>query len=295
MQIETLKIFCDLVETASFSKAAELNTITQSAVSQQIRAIEQKFKIALIERANKNFSVTLEGRAFLQASQEILRIYDSLGDRLAQLQKVVSGHLRIATVHSIGLHELPRNLKLFKKAFPAIEVQVEYLRSAQVYQQVAEGAADLGFVAYPTRHRGVVIESRWKDKLVLICPPTHALADRQSVPITALEGEKFISFSFDLPTRKAIDRIFKAHTVSIRRSMEFDNIETVKRAVEIEDGISIVPLNTIEEERQIGSIVAVEIESVDTWRPIGLVQRRARRQAPPTSAFVHMLKQRDEL
>jgi LysR family transcriptional regulator, transcriptional activator of the cysJI operon len=295
MQIETLKIFCDLVETASFSKAAELNTITQSAVSQQIRAIEQKFKIALIERTNKNFSVTPEGRAFLQASQEILRIYDSLGDRLTQLRKVVSGRLRIATVHSIGLHELPRNLKLFKKAYPAIEVHVEYLRSAQVYQHVAEGAADLGFVAYPTRHRGVIIESHWKDKLVLICPPSHPLASRRSVPITALDGEKFISLSFDLPTRKAIDRIFRAHAVSIRRSMEFDNIETVKRAVEIEDGISIVPLNTIDEERQIGSIVAVEIESVDTWRPIGLVQRRARRQAPATSAFVRMLKQKDVL
>jgi DNA-binding transcriptional LysR family regulator len=295
MQIETLKIFCDLVETASFSKAARLNTITQSAVSQQIRAIEQKFKIALIERANKNFSVTPEGRAFLQASQEILRIYDSLGDRLAQLRKVVSGRLRIAAVHSIGLHELPRNLKLFKKAYPAIEVEMEYLRSAQVYQQVAEGNADLGFVAYPTRHRGVIIESHWKDKLVLICPPSHPLASRQSVPITLLEGEKFISFSFDLPTRKAIDRIFRAQSVSIRRSMEFDNIETVKRAVEIEDGISVVPLNTIEEERKIGSIVAVEIESVDTWRPIGLVQRRARRQAPATSAFVRMLKAKDAL
>jgi DNA-binding transcriptional LysR family regulator len=295
MQIETLKIFCDLVETASFSKAAELNTITQSAVSQQIRTIERKFKIALIERANKNFSVTPEGRAFLQASKEILRVYDGLSDRLAQLQQLVSGRLRIATVYSIGLHELPRNLKLFRQAYPAIDVQVEYLRSAQVYQHVAEGAADLGFVAYPTRHRGVTVESHWKDKLVLICPPNHRLAARQSVPITALDREKFISFSFDLPTRKAIDRVFKTHAVTIRRSMEFDNIETVKRSVEIEDGISIVPLSTIEEERLIGSLVAVEIESVDMWRPIGLVQRRARRQAPPTSAFVQMLKQRDAL
>jgi DNA-binding transcriptional LysR family regulator len=295
MQIETLKVFCDLVETASFSKAAELNTITQSAVSQQIRAIEQKFKIALIERANKNFSVTPEGRAFLQASREILRIYDSLGDRLAKLQEVMSGCLRIATVYSIGLHELPRNLKLFRQAYPAIDVRVEYLRSAQVYQHVADGAADLGFVAYPSRHRGVTVESHWKDKLVLICPPNHRLAARRSVPITALGGEKFISFSFDLPTRKAIDQIFKTHSVTIRRSMEFDNIETVKRSVEIEDGISIVPLNTIEEERQIGSLVAVEIESIDTWRPIGLVQRRARRQAPPTSAFVQMLRQKDAL
>jgi DNA-binding transcriptional LysR family regulator len=295
MQIETLKIFCDLVETASFSKAAELNTITQSAVSQQIRAIERKFKIALIERANKNFSVTPEGRAFLQASKEILRIYHGLSDRLTQLQRVVSGCLRVATVYSIGLHELPRNLKLFRQAYPAIDVQVEYLRSAQVYQHVAEGAADLGFVAYPTRHRGVTVESHWKDKLVLICPPSHRFAPRQSVPITALEGERFISFSFDLPTRKAIDRIFKTHSVTVRRSMEFDNIETVKRAVEIEDGISIVPLSTIEEERQIGNLVAVEIESVDTWRPIGLVQRRARRQAPPTAVFIQMLKRRDTL
>jgi LysR family transcriptional regulator, transcriptional activator of the cysJI operon len=295
MQIETLKIFCDLVETASFSRAAELNTITQSAVSQQIRAIERKFRVALIERANKNFSVTMEGRAFLSASKEILRIYDGLSESLAELQQTLSGNLRIATVHSVGLHELPRNLKLFRQAFPAIDVKVEYLRSAQVYQHVADGAADLGFVAYPTRHRGVRIESHWKDKLVLICPPSHRLATRQSVPVTELEGERFVSFSFDLPTRKAIDRIFKTHGVHIRQMMEFDNIETVKRAVEIEDGISIVPLSTTDEERKIGSLVGVEIESIDPWRPIGLVQRRLRRQAASTDAFVQMLRQRDVL
>src|SRR3981081_2560321 len=134
MQIETLKIFCDLVETASFSKAAEMNTITQSAVSQQIHSLEQKFKVALIERGKKNFSVTVEGRAFLQASKEILKAYDSLSDRLQEMQTTVGGALRIATVYSIGLHQLPRNLKTFRKAFPAVEVSVKYLRSAQVYQ-----------------------------------------------------------------------------------------------------------------------------------------------------------------
>ena len=295
MQIETFKVFCDLVETASFSKAAELNAITQSAVSQQIRALEEKFKVELIERGKKAFSVTVEGRAFLQASREILHAYDSLSDRLQELQTMVTGELRIATVHSIGLHELPRNLKLFRNTHPAVEVTVEYLRSAQVYQRVVDGAVDLGLVAFPTRRKGVTVESDWKDKLVLICAPNHRLAKHRSVPISALHDERFISFAFDQPTRKAIDRIFKTNKVAIRHTMEFDSIETVKRAVEIEDGISIVPLTTVEEERQLGSIVAVEIEFSDMWRPIGLVQRRTRSQTAASRAFVTMLKKRPVL
>lgn len=295
MQLETFKVFCDLVETASFSKAAELNAITQSAVSQQIRALEEKFKVALIERGKKAFSVTAEGRAFLQASKEILRTYDSLSDRLQELQTTVAGELRIATVHSIGLHELPRNLKLFRNSYPAVEVNVEYLRSAEVYQRVADSDVDLGLVAFPTRRKGVRVESYWKDKLVLICAPNHHLAKRRIVPINALDNERFISFAFDQPTRKAIDRILKTNKVVIRRTMEFDNIETVKRAVEIEDGISIVPLTTVDEERRLGSLVSVEIECADMWRPIGLVQQRTRNQTAATRAFVTMLKKRPVL
>jgi LysR family transcriptional regulator, transcriptional activator of the cysJI operon len=295
MQLETFKVFCDLVETASFSKAAELNEITQSAVSQQIRALEEKFQVALIDRGKKNFSVTAEGRAFLQASKEILRAYDSLGDRLQELQSTVTGELRIATVYSIGLHELPRNLKLFRNTYPAVEVTVEYLRSAEVYQRVADSAADLGLVAFPTRRKGLTVESYWKDKLVLICAPNHHLAKRRSVSINALDSERFISFAFDQPTRKAIDRIFRTNKVVIQRTMEFDNIETVKRAVEIEDGISIVPLATVDEERRLGSIVSVEIECAEMWRPIGLVQQKVRSQTAATRAFVTMLKKRPVL
>jgi LysR family transcriptional regulator, transcriptional activator of the cysJI operon len=294
MQIETFKIFRDLVETASFSKAAELNAITQSAVSQQIRTLEKRFKTALIRRRKKNFSVTPEGKALLQASQEILRTYETLGDRLEELKNHVSGSLIIATVHSIGLHELPRSLKLFRRSYPSVDVTVEYLRSAQVYQSVAAGNSDVGLVAYPARHRGVTVESNWKDKLVLICPPNHRLAKRQSIEIAALSGEHFISFAFDQPTRKAIDRIFRTNNVTIRRSMEFDNIETVKRAVEIENGIAIVPLASVDEETENGSLCAVEIESLDMWRPIGLVQRRGEPNAE-VRAFVGLLRKRDVL
>ena len=294
MQIETFKIFRDLVETASFSKAAEMNSITQSAVSQQIRSLEKKFKTVLIRRHRKNFSITPEGKAFLAASQEVLKTIANLNDRLQTLKDLGSARLHVSTVHSIGLHELPRSLKIFRRAYPSVEVVVDYVRSAQVYQSVAEGNSDLGLVAYPVRHRGVTVESHWKDKLVLICPPTHRFCKRRSIPISALSGERFISFGFDQPTRKAIDRIFRAHDVTIRRLMEFDNIETVKRAVEIEDGVAIVPLATIEEEQQSGTLWAVEIESVDMWRPIGLIQRRGEHSAA-VRAFVGILRKREVL
>lgn len=295
MQIEIFKVFCDLVETSSFSKAANLNSITQSAVSQQIDALERKFKVSLIERGKKIFSVTVEGRAFLQASKEILRAYEGLGDRLQELQTTIAGELHIATVYSVGLHELPRHLKLFRSSFPAVEVTVEYLRSAQVYQRVADGAAQIGLVAFPARRKGVTVERLWKDKLVLICPPTHRLAKLRRVRLADLEGERFISFAFDQPTRKAIDRIFKINSVSIRQAMEFDNIETLKRAVEIEHGIAIVPSATVEEECRAGSVVAVDIESADVWRPVGLVQRRSRSQTAASRALIAMLKSHSTL
>ena len=180
MQIETLKVFCDLVETASFSQAASLNSITQSAVSQQIRALGTRYHVSLIERGKKNFAVTQEGKAFLQASREILHTFESLGDRIKELQNVVAGELRVATVYNIGLHELPPFLKKFKAAYPTVSVLVNYRRSAQVYTDVLEGEADLGLVAFPTKRTGLVIEDFRRDKLVLICHPDHPLAERRA-------------------------------------------------------------------------------------------------------------------
>ncbi len=291
MQIETFRVFCDLVETASFSRAASLNSITQSAVSQQIRSLEQHFQVSLIERGKKNFSVTQEGRAFLQASKEILDTFENLGHRIRELQNVVAGELKIAAVYSIGLHELPPFLKKFRALYPDVTVKVDYRRSAQVYTEVLEGDADLGLVAFPAKRTGLVVEDFWRDKLVLICHPGHPLAERKRVRLKDLQGEKFISFEPDLPTRKVIDRMLREQGVEIQHTMEFDNIETVKRAVEIENGVSIVPQTSVADEARNGSLVPVEVESFDMWRPLGVIYRRHRAISPAQKQFVTLLKE----
>ncbi len=290
MQIQTFQIFCDVAETCSFSKAATMNNITQSAVSQQIRSLEEKYDVLLIERGKKNFALTPEGQVFLESSKRILDNYSSLGDRIHELKNVVAGELKIATVFSIGLHELPPFLKEFKKTYPDVHVKVEYRRSTQVYTEVQEGQVDLGLVAFPVKRKGLKVEAFWKDKLVVICPPDHEFSTRNKVSLKDLASERFISFEPDLPTRKAIDRLMKRERVEVQQVMEFDNIETVKRAVEIESGISIVPETTVLEERESGSLAAVEIDATDMWRPLGLIVKRNRGSSPAQKQFIKLLQ-----
>jgi len=290
MQIQSFKVFSDLAETASFSRAAAINGITQSAVSQQMRAIEQRYHVKLIERGRKNFSLTPEGRAFLEASREILGTLEGLGSRIQKLQNVVAGELRIATVFSIGLHELPPCLKVFRRRFPEVDVRVEYQRSSEIYTGLLEGRADIGLVAYPSPRRGLKMIPFWSDRLVLICPPGHPLAARRRLAFSALEGQKFIAFEPDLPTRREIDRKLRAAGVRVNLTLEFDNIETVKRAVEVENAVSIVPETAVRHEVASGSLVAIEFDAKDMLRPLGALVRGSARVSPALREFLLLLE-----
>jgi DNA-binding transcriptional LysR family regulator len=290
MQIETFKIFRDLAESGSFSRAAVTNGITQSAVSQQIRALEVRFQVSLIERSRRAFALTAQGEAFLGASREIVDLYEHLDDRLKSLSNVVEGNLRVGVIYSIGLHELPPYIRAFRAAHPAVEVHVEYRRSWELYGAVMEGEVDIGLVCYPAKKKGLQILPFLNDRLVMICHPHHPLAARASVSLSDLEGERFISFEPDQPTRKVIDKALRDQGVHIHHAIEFDSVETVKRAVEIENGISIVPSRTVCQEVKNGALTAVEIIAPQMWRPLGVLLKRDRARSPATREFLALLQ-----
>src|SRR3974377_1287967 len=122
MQLESLKVFCDLSETKSFTKAAQINKVTQSAVSQTISALERQFKSLLIERSKKNFRLTPEGEVLYDYSKRILQSYDACQGKLQGIKNVVSGEIRLCTVYSIGLHDLPPYMKHFMKEHPTVRI-----------------------------------------------------------------------------------------------------------------------------------------------------------------------------
>lgn len=290
MYIATFKVFCDLAETGSFSKAAAINAITQSAVSQQIRALETRFHVTLIERGRRHFALTPEGAVFLEASREILEVHDNLDARLHQLRNVVEGQIKIASIYSVGFHDLPPLVQVFRERYPKVDVQVAYRRTLQVYSLVADGEVDLGIVSYPAKRNGLQIEIFAEDDMILIVPPKHRLAAHKRIALEKLAGENFIAFEPDLPTRKAIDRHLREQGVSIVHKMEFDNIETVKRAVEIDGGLSIVPRSTARQEIESGTLVGIEIDGPRMSRPLAVVTKRNRQRSPAQVEFISVLR-----
>jgi DNA-binding transcriptional LysR family regulator len=289
MQIENFKIFADLVETRSFSKSAKLNGITQSAVSQQARAMERHFKTLLIDRSQKQFQLTREGQRVYEAAKEILHNYEKLQSELQEMKKVISGTIRISTIYSIGLHELPPFIKRFLHDFPSVNVRVEYRRSNLVYEDLLHNSVDFGLVAFPVKQRQIEILPFRDDQLVLITHPQHALARRAKVEVKDLAGQRFIGFDPDIPTRKAVDAIFRDHRLELDPVMEFDNIETVKRAVEIDHGVAVVPLATVAQEQKQGTLAVVPFEGKEFTRPLAILHRRGRVLTPAMKKFIEVL------
>jgi len=290
MQIESLKVFCDLAETTSFTKAAQINGVTQSAVSQQISSLETKFAATLIERSKKRFTLTKEGETLYKYSKQIVQSYDELRHKIQEIQNVVTGTIKVVTIYSIGLHELPPYLKKFLKKHPTVNVSVEYRRATQLYEDIISGMADIGLVAYPQKDPRLHVTSLAEDMLVLICHPDHPLAQKPRVKLSEIASHKFIAFEPDIPTRRAIDKILRDRNVEVDHAMEFDNIETVKRAVEIDAGISIVPRSPVAQEVTKKTIAMVEIEDEQFYRPLAAVHKKSKVLSPAMKEFLALLK-----
>ena len=290
MQIESLKVFCDLAETESFTKAAQINGVTQSAVSQQISSLERVFKSLLIERSKKKFRLTREGQVLYDYSKQIIQTYESLHSKLQELKDIISGTIRVATIYSLGLHDLPPYIKKFMKSYPTVNVHVEYRRANQVYEDVFSNVVDLGLVAYPQKDSKLEIVPLRKEPLVLICHPQHPFTRQKTIKLKNLVGQKVIGFEPDIPTRKALDKILREHGVDVKHVMEFDNVETVKRAVEIDAGISIVPLGTVTQEISKQTLVAIEIDDGEFYRPLAAIYKKNKVLSPAMKQFLTILK-----
>ena len=295
MHIETLKVFCDLVESQSFSLAAERNFVTQSAVSQQIRTLEEKFKRRLLERVRgrREVCMTPAGEVFYRECKNVLSCYDQLQESMRGLVGLISGVVKVATVYSIGLHELPVKVREFMSKFPAAKIDLEYSRTTRVVRDVLSGAIELGVVAFPEPRRGLTIIPMASNRMVLICPPDHEFAERKEIKVRELKGLDFVQFERDIPTRKATDKILKNNGVEVHKVAEFDNIETIKRAVEVGFGLAIVPHPSVMDEEKNNQLAVVQLAEKDWVRHVGVIYRSDRTLSIAAKKFVQLLENSD--
>lgn len=290
MHIETLKTFCDVVETGSLSRAARLNRVTQSAVSQQLRALELRYGRKLVDRAPRiGARPTEAGRLLYGELKLLLTRFDAIEQKLSERSDVVTGGVRIATVYSVGLHTLPPVIKSFLGAHRTVNVRLEYRRTDQVYAAVLDGNVDLGIVALPTRRSGLEVVPLAEEELVVVASPGHPRLGRR-VSVSALEGQPFIAFDRDIPTRRLVDRLLRRSGVAVSYVMELDNIETIKRSVEAGLGLSILPAPALANEARLKTLVLRRLEGEPWVRTIGAIHRRRGELSSAAQALLDLLK-----
>ena len=295
MHIDMFRIFCDLADLRSFSKTAEKHLLSQSAVSQQLAQLELAHKCQLINRRKRPIELTKQGRLFYQASKDMLDRYEQLKSELAALDKSSVSRINVAAIFSIGMHTLPDYVKRFMVVNPNVNVHVEYLSSGTIYELVLAGQVDIGLVAVAKRDKRLDVYEFEDEPLVLVCSPRHPLSHESLVDIHRLQFEKFISFEKDVPTRAWIDSILERYSMVVRPVMEFDNIETVKRAVEIDSGISILPRTAIGQEVGAGTIKAIGFSNENFVRPTGIIVRKGKVLSQAGRYLIELLRKKPEI
>lgn len=291
LNMTTLKTFCDLVDTGSFSRAAESNYVSQSAVSQQIAKLERDLATQLITRGGGLITPTEAGRVFYHGAKEILRRWEQLLGEVHGASDAVRGVLRVGTIYSVGFYLLDPFVRRFFREHPEVALHVTYTNWNTIYASIISGEMDLGVVACPEVNRSLEVLPLRDEELVAVFPTDHPLAGRRTIHAKDLAGTAFVAFLENIPTRRHIDKLLKARRVSVDVKMEFDNIELLKRAIMAGAGVSILPKDNVEAEIARGDLAWAKFKDAEYWtRPIGVLRRRGRSPSPAEKMFLDILK-----
>jgi DNA-binding transcriptional LysR family regulator len=293
VNLDTLRLYCDVVRLRSFSRAAVAGGVSQSAASQAIQQLETELDATLLDRSRRPLEPTAEGRGFYDACRGLLAGFEKARADLAASRQRVEGTVRVAAIYSVGLHDMSRHMQPFMAAYPNARVLLECLHPHKVVEAVLNDEADLGILSYPPASRALQVLPLREEPMMVVTHPSHPLARRRRVSPADLDGARFVAFDHDLPIRRAIDRALKQHGVKVDVAMEFDNVETIKQAIGIAAGISILPAPTVQKESEMKTLAALELALPGLVRPVAIIHRRGRHLTAAVSRFIAQLRDDD--
>ena len=283
-------MFCDVVETKSFTATARKHGVTQSAVTQMFHALEQRFKARFAVRKPKGFRLTPAGEVFYAVCRRVLQLEATLSRRMQETRETGARIIQLAACYTVGLHQLPGLLGRFRGQHPAIDVRDRYHLVREVHARVRDNLADLGLLCYPRPQRGLTVELLHHDRMMAIFAPQHPLANRAAIAPPELKGEKLVGwdavhaspFLHGLPGRQR--RLFRPHH-------EFDEVESVKCQVEGGHYIAILPESAVQAEVAGHRLAAVPFQNAGCTEPLGLIYRTNKILTPAMTTFIQFLKQ----
>jgi DNA-binding transcriptional LysR family regulator len=291
--MQSLRLFCDVAALRSFSKAADLHGITQSAVSQRVRQLEERLGVELLDRSVRPPALTAAGELFAREARELVDRYDDLTRRVAAMNgapdaAALEGEVVVAAIYSAGIDLLQTLQERFEETHPRVEIRIDYKRPEEVDRAVRQGTCDFGIVSYPRQWRGLAVRPLRDERMSVVCPPHHRLAVRREVRAADLAGMPMLGFDAQLPVARHIRRYLRSHGVEIETVQEVDNIDTLKSLLEHSDEFAILPRRTVRREAEDGTLVVVELEP-ELIRPLGIISARKARLGPAAQTFQDFL------
>lgn len=287
MEIRQLRAFVAIAETGTFTAGALRVHVTQAAISMQIRQLESEIGARVFVRAPRHVILTEAGEQLLRRARHILREHDAALDEIAELAGAERGRLRIGSASAMVLTEqLPSILKELRKQHPAAEIAVTSGTSEVLVDQILAGEVDIAFVSLPVDVRGIKTERLSEDQLVAIASPRHRLAKQRTISAYTLAGERLILGERGGNTRRLIDQFFAQAGVTIRVAMELSRQQAIKRMVEEDMGVGIVPLQSVKDEVEKGKLIRWWIEGAQINWELGIAQLSNGYDSPIMQKFV---------
>ncbi len=289
MEIRQLRAFVAIAESGTFTAGALRVHVTQAAISMQIRQLETEIGAKVFVRAPRHVILTEAGEQLLRRARHILREHDAALDEIAELAGAERGRLRIGSASAMVLtDQLPWILKELRDQHPAAEIAVTSGTSEVLVDQILAGEVDIAFVSLPVDVRGIKTERLSDDQLVAIASPRHKLAKQRTISAYTLAGERLILGERGGNTRRLIDQFFAQAGVTLHVAMELSRQQAIRRMVEADLGVGIVPLQSVIEDVDKGKLVRWWIEGAQINWELGLAQLTGGYESPIMQTFIRL-------
>lgn len=289
MEIRQLRAFVAIAESGTFTAGALRVHVTQAAISMQIRQLETEIGAKVFVRAPRHVILTEAGEQLLRRARHILREHDAALDEIAELAGAERGRLRIGSASAMVLtDQLPGILKDLRGQHPGAEIAVTSGTSEVLVDQILAGEIDIAFVSLPVDVRGIKTERLSEDQLVAIASPRHKLAKQRTISAYTLAGERLILGERGGNTRRLIDQFFAQAGVTLHVAMELSRQQAIRRMVEADMGVGIVPLQSVVEDVENGKLVRWWIEGAQINWELGLAQLTGGYESPIMQTFIRL-------
>src|SRR6267142_4294734 len=289
MDINQLEVLVTVAQEQSFSRAAQALHRTQPAVSQAIRRLELELGEPLFDRSSKDGTLTAAGLVLFEFAQQMLNLRRHAHTALKELKDLHRGKLTLSANEYTVMYLLPL-IPRFRARHPHIKIEVKRSLASRIASEVLGRETEIGIVSFKPNDPTVASVPVLMDELALIVAPDHPLAKKTTVSVRELGAESFIAHNVASPYRERVVRTFEKYKTPLNISMEMPTLESIKRFVEQEMGVALVPRLTAQVEIAHKQIVALTVREMRFERRLHLIHRKGATLSHAARAFLRVAK-----